>query len=174
MVTFVKGNIFDSPAQVLTNPINCVGKMGKGLAKVFADKFPAMEKNYIKRCSENKVKIGAPYLWEDDKTQILNFPTKKHWKNLSNIQDIEEGLNFIAQNYIDMGIGTLALPALGAGLGGLDWNEVKEVIFRVLNPISDLHVFVYEPVSKGSKLESNTEESDLFTYSDSVVAASSL
>ena len=151
MVTFVKGDIFSSPSQVITNPVNCVGAMGKGLAKVFAQKFPEMETDYKKKCKNGEVSLGKPYLWESDKVQVLNFPTKDHWRNSSSLEGVKKGLEYLAQNYDEMGIGSIALPALGCGLGDLEWSAVKSLIQDVLDPILDLHVFVYEPEVKGIK-----------------------
>lgn len=171
MVTYVKGNIFESPAQVLTNPINCVGVMGKGLAKVFASKFPEMEIDYKERCNKGDVKIGSPYLWENDQYQVLNFPTKDHWKSSSKLEDIKRGLEALAANYDELGIGTVAIPALGCGLGGLNWSDVKPIIEEVLEPISDLHAFAYEPEDIGSTKMKNEGRSSNASESDDGFAA---
>jgi O-acetyl-ADP-ribose deacetylase (regulator of RNase III) len=148
MVTFVKGDILRSPAQVITNPINCVGVMGKGLALEFKKAHSAMFNDYKRRCMSGEVQIGRPYLWEDDTTQILLFPTKNHWREPSSLDGVEEGLKFLAANYRELGITSLALPALGCGNGGLPWDKVRQLIAQHLAPIPDLEVFVYEPASR--------------------------
>ena len=145
MITFVRGNLFDSPAQVLCNTVNCVGVMGKGIALDFKQRYPQMFEDYKARCSIGNVKPGTPYLWEDERVQILNFPTKRHWRDNSLIQDIELGLAYLAQHYTELGIHSIAMPPLGCGNGGLDWNVVKPLITRYLSHIPDLEVFVYEP-----------------------------
>ncbi len=145
MITFVTGNIFDSPAQAITNPINCAGTMGKGLSLEFERRYPRLCIDYKARCAKGLVKPGHPYLWENDETQILNFPTKRHWRDNSRIEDIESGLKYLASHYQELGIYTLALPALGCGLGGLDWKEVKLLIEDHLGAIPDLEVFAYVP-----------------------------
>lgn len=145
MVTFVKGDIFKSPAQVLTNAVNCVGVMGKGVALEFKNRYPLMFDDYKSRCDQGKVKPGQPYLWEDDSAQILNFPTKRHWKDNSLLQDIEDGLKHLASSYEQMGIQSIAMPALGCGLGGLKWSEVQSLIVKYFGSIPDLDVYVYEP-----------------------------
>lgn len=152
MITFVDGNIFDSPAQVITNTINCVGVMGKGLALEFKRRFPKMYEDYRIRCQKGDVLPGRPYLWEDDKVQILNFPTKRHWRENSRLDDIEEGLRYLANHYQEMGLHTLALAPLGCGNGGLNWNDVKPLIERYLGSVPDLEVFAYRP-SKIYELE---------------------
>lgn len=158
MVTFVTGNIFDSPAQVLTNTVNCVGVMGAGLALEFKSRYPTMFDDYKARCDAGQVKPGTPYLWEDNRSQVLNFPTKRHWKDLSLLEDVEAGLRFLAEHYQDMGIHTLALPPLGCGLGGLQWKDVRALIEKHLGILPDLEVFVYEPAAANME-ESSSEES---------------
>lgn len=143
MVTFIKGNLFDSPAQVLTNAVNTVGVMGKGIALEFKQRFPKMFEDYASRCKNGKVSLGQPYLWEDDSSQVLNFPTKGDWRSQSQLEDIEAGLKYLSENYQELGIASIALPALGCGQGGLSWNDVKPLIERYLGAIPDLEVFVY-------------------------------
>ena len=145
MVTFVRGDIFDSPAQVLTNTVNCVGVMGKGVALEFRNRFPQMFSDYKTKCAQGNVKPGQPYLWENDSAQVLNFPTKRHWRDNSLLQDIEDGLKYLASSYQRMGIQSMAMPALGCGLGGLKWSEVQPLISKHLGSIPDLDVYVYEP-----------------------------
>lgn len=150
MVTFVKGDIFKSPAQVLTNTVNCVGVMGKGVALEFKNRYPKMFGDYKSKCDLGEVKPGQPYLWEDDSAQVLNFPTKRHWRDGSLLQDIEDGLKHLAGSYEKLGIQSIAMPALGCGLGGLKWSEVQPLIVKYLGNIPDLDVYVYEPQSVAS------------------------
>jgi O-acetyl-ADP-ribose deacetylase (regulator of RNase III) len=151
MVTFTSGDIFNSAAQVITNTINTVGVMGAGLALKFKNRFPQMFEDYHQRCANGKVKQGEPYLWEDENVQILNFPTKRHWQEPSRLEDIEAGLKYLASNYQTMSIQSLALPPLGCGLGGLNWDQVRPLIDRYLGGLSDLEVFVYEPAQVQQK-----------------------
>jgi len=143
MITYIECNIFKSPAQVLTNTVNCVGVMGKGLALEFKTRYPAMFEDYKRRCDRGEVRPGRPYVWEDDSVQVLNFPTKRHWRDDSRLDDIEAGLKYLAANYQDLGISTLALPQLGCGNGGLQWSDVRPLIDKHLAGIPDLEVFVY-------------------------------
>lgn len=149
MITFVEGNIFDSPAQVLTNTVNCVGVMGKRIALGFKKRFPTMFVDYKQRCQAGKVKVGQPYLWEDDRVQILNFPTKEHWKANSKLSYIEDGLKYLAENFAEMGICSLALAPLGCGNGGLEWTQLKPLIEKYLGDIPNLEVFAYVPNQSG-------------------------
>lgn len=146
MITYLKGNLLESPAQVLTNTVNTEGVMGKGLALQFKNKFPAMFQDYVERCKKKQVKLGEPYLWQDSEVQILNFPTKGMWRENSKIEDIENGLKYIARHYQEMGVATLALPALGCGLGRLNWQNVRGLIEKNLGSLPDIEVAVYEPM----------------------------
>jgi O-acetyl-ADP-ribose deacetylase (regulator of RNase III) len=153
MVTYVKGNIFESPAQVITNTVNTVGVMGKGLALEFKNRFPLMFEDYQEPCKKGTVQPGTPYLWENDEVQILNFPTKREWQSHSLIEDIETGIKYLASHYAEWGIHTLALPPLGCGLGGLKWENVRPLIEKYLGEITDLEVFVYEPTAAGVEVK---------------------
>jgi O-acetyl-ADP-ribose deacetylase (regulator of RNase III) len=150
VVTFVRGDIFSSPAQVLTNAVNCVGVMGKGIALEFKNRFPQMFDDYKTKCNLGQVKPGQPYLWEDDSAQVLNFPTKRDWRDGSLLQDVEDGLKYLADSYGQLGIQSLAMPPLGCGLGGLKWSDVQPLIVKHLGAIPDLDVYVYEPQGMGA------------------------
>jgi O-acetyl-ADP-ribose deacetylase (regulator of RNase III) len=175
MIVYKTGNIFESKAQVITNTVNCVGVMGKGLALAFKDKFPEMFQDYKSKCDSKMVKPGKPYLWENDKVQILNFPTKRHWKDNSLLSDIEDGLRYLATHYVSMGISTIALPPLGCGLGGLNWADVKQLIEKHLGQLEDLDVYVYEQVDSKSIADSNKYESvDIVSRDEGLVAQPSM
>jgi len=160
MITYKTGNIFNSSAQVITNTINCVGVMGKGLALAYKNKFPEMYNDYKQKCNEGQVKAGQPYLWENDQVQVLNFPTKRHWKQASLLEDVEEGLKYLASNYSDMGISSIALPPLGCGLGGLNWADVKNLINKYLGSIEDLDVYVYEAMESKTQVDDKDQNSE--------------
>ncbi len=167
MVTLVKGDIFKSPAQVLTNTVNCVGVMGKGVALEFKNRYPKMFGDYKTKCDQGKVKPGQPYLWEDGSVQILNFPTKRNWRDNSLLQDIEAGLKHLAGSYEQMGIQSLAMPALGCGLGGLKWSEVQPLIVKHLRDLPDLDVYVYEPQNVAT-IKSGVEDAQSNITTDKV------
>ena len=159
MITYKSGDIFQSSAQVITNTVNCVGVMGKGLALAYKNKFPEMYQDYKMKCERGDVRPGQPYLWQNEKVQILNFPTKRHWNQNSKLSDIEAGLKYLSENYADMGISSLALPPLGCGLGGLAWPDVKNLINKYLGPIEDLDIYVYEKVNTKELSEDESNES---------------
>ena len=143
MLRFVHGDIFLSTMHTITNPVNCVGVMGKGLAFEFKNRYPRHFTDYRKMCQEHKIAPGVPAVTRADCRSILLFPTKDHWRNPSELQFIEEGLKFIAEHYEEMGIYSLALPKLGAGLGGLKWADVKALIIKYLGNLP-INIEVYE------------------------------
>lgn len=134
------GDMFASPAQTLVNTVNCVGVMGKGVALKFKEIFPEMYEDYARRCTRNAVRLGEPYVYDDPKSgrKILNFPTKDHWRSPSRVKDIERGLDYLVGHYEEWGIASLAMPPLGCGNGGLEWDEIGPLIYRKLHelPIS--------------------------------------
>lgn len=139
-LSYVSGNIFDSSAQVLTNPVNCVGVMGAGLALHFKDQYPEMFSDYRQKCLNKQVLPGVPYLWEN---RILNFPTKRHWRAYSRLDDIDSGLKYLSENYYLMGIKSVAIPSLGCGHGGLKWEVVKPLIEHHIAGLPYLTVYIY-------------------------------
>lgn len=145
MITYLKGDIFSSKLQALTCPVNCMGVMGKGLALEFKKTFPGLLGAYAEACRTEQLKIGRPWLWKvNDVRQVLCFPTKDHWKKPSTLEYIELGLMWMARLHSQGELHSVALPALGCGLGGLAWTEVKPLIDKHLGDL-DLIVEVYEP-----------------------------
>lgn len=142
--------IMKSRMQTITNTVNCVGVMGKGVALRFKNAHPTNFEDYVRRCSRNEVQPGVPYVFRADSKRdkpelqlILNFPTKNHWRNPSEIEWVEGGLAILAQRYDEWGIKSLALPPLGCGNGGLDWVDVWPLIDRYLGAIGiEIEVWV--------------------------------
>lgn len=142
MLTYIKGDLLNSPAQVLVNTVNTVGVMGKGIALDFKNKYPEMFKIYQKECDKGNLEIGKLILWKDDEKWVLLFPTKKHWRSPSKIEYIEKGLQKFVHSYEMLGIESIAFPRLGCGNGGLDWDIVKPIMERYLKPLP-IHVYIY-------------------------------
>src|SRR2546426_1288320 len=118
MITYVRGNIFESPAQTLVNTVNTVGVMGRGVAVEFKRLYPEMFKAYREHCERGDLTIGRLFFYRTEHKSVLNFPTKKHWRQPSRPEYIEEGLKTFAQTYERVGIHSVAFPALGCGNGG--------------------------------------------------------
>lgn len=139
------GDILQSKAQTLINTVNCVGVMGKGIALEFKSRFPDMYEDYVKRCEQGEVKPGVPYLYKTlFPPQIINFPTKEHWKSISRLGDIERGLKHLLEHYRAWGITSLAIPPLGCGNGQLEWRVVGPLIYRFAKEMA-IPVELYAP-----------------------------
>ncbi len=145
MFKAILGDLFQSRAQTLVNTVNCVGVMGKGVAEQFKKRFPDMFEDYKRRSDRKMVRLGEPYLYEHSPDlQIVNFPTKDHWRSPSRLADIERGLDYLAKHSADWKITSIALPPLGCGNGGLEWSEVGPLIFSKLHALP-FDVEVYAP-----------------------------
>lgn len=151
MIRFLQGDIFASKAQVLVATVNCVGIMGKGLAKEFRQRFPEMYKEYVKVCKKGELRRGQLYFYKDLHAQILCFPTKDNWKGPSKYEFIEDGLKTLVKNYREWEIGSIAIPPLGCGMGGLEWSKVKGLIVKYLSKLS-IDIEIYEPLESGDRI----------------------
>ncbi len=139
------GDIFQSNAQTLINTVNCVGIMGKGIALEFKKRFPEMFKDYVQRCERKEVKPGVPYLFKSlFPPQIVNFPTKDHWKSVSRVADIEHGIGQLMAHYKEWGITSLAIPPLGCGNGQLEWRVIGPLIYKYAGKLA-IPVEMYAP-----------------------------
>lgn len=147
MATFktLIGDMFTSNAETLVNTVNCVGVMGKGVALKFKKQYPEMFTDYARRCEQKAVRLGEPYVYQDPSgVQVLNFPTKDHWRSPSRLRDIERGLDYFVQHYRAWKITSMAMPPLGCGNGGLEWAEVGPLIYRKLHQLP-IDIEVYAP-----------------------------
>ena len=142
MITYLKGDLLKSSAQVLVNAVNTVGIMGKGIALQFKQKYPNMFIEYQKQCNQKTFDIGNLLLWKSSNKSILLFPTKKYWKDSSKIDYVEIGLQKFVNYYKKLEINSIAFPKLGCGNGGLDWNIVQPLMEKYLNPL-DIDIYIY-------------------------------
>ncbi|GAB4532300.1 MAG: DarT ssDNA thymidine ADP-ribosyltransferase family protein [Anaerolineae bacterium] len=162
-LSWVDGDMFFSHMQTLTVSVNIVGVMGKGLASRAKYQFPDVYVVYQDVCRKKRLVMGKPYLYKreisldqalsdeplsppgnNESKWFLLFPTKRHWRERSDIHDIEKGLQWIRENYLREGIKSLAVPALGCGLGGLEWREVGPLMCRYLSDL-EIQVAIYLP-----------------------------
>jgi len=165
MLRFVRGNLFNSKAQTLVNPVNCVGFMGKGIALDFKKRYPDMYEEYRSRCDDGTFGIGDLFLYKGPTRWVLNFPTKRHYRSRSRLEDIETGLQILAERYREWEIESLALPALGCGHGGLEWSDVRPLIEKHLGPL-DIDVQVFEPYDTDDEALDNPVQLTMFPDSD--------
>lgn len=146
MVKFVKGNMFESDAEALVNAVNCVGVMGKGLALEFKKRYPKNYANYRTYCNMGKLWPGTLHTTHfEGEPIIINFATKDHWRNPSHIEWIQWGCVELRKFIQNNNITSIAIPALGCGLGGLLWSEVRQVLVETLGDL-ETDVIIYEPL----------------------------
>lgn len=143
MILYVRGNLFDSPAQVLVNTVNTVGVMGRGIAQDFKRLFPDMFKEYQRLCEDAELQIGTLHLFKSANKWVLNFPTKKHWRQPSQPEYIERGLSKFAATYHQMGITSIAFPPLGCGNGQLDFESQVQPLMHFYLRNLPIDVFIY-------------------------------
>lgn len=149
MIKYVTGNILDSEAEALMNTVNTDGIMGKGIALQFKKAFPTNFKLYQQACKDKIVYIGKLFVTKDNNITsgtkyIINFPTKQSWRKPSEYSFIESGLDDLLRVLEVNNIKSIAIPPLGAGNGGLEWERVKKIIERKLSN-SNIDILVYEP-----------------------------
>ena len=149
MIEYKRGNLFTEDAEAMVNTVNCVGVMGRGIALQFKKAFPENFKAYAMACKREAVKPGHLFVYETGKLAnpryIINFPTKRHWREKSRMEDIEAGLGDLVRILQEKRIRSIVLPPLGAGLGGLDWSEVRRRIEQRLGRLAGIRVIVFEP-----------------------------
>ena len=146
MIRFAKGNIFDSCCEALVNPVNCVGIMGKGLALQFKQRFPANFSSYAKACRAGELVPGHMHLFDTGSHLprcIVNFPTKRHWRDASRLDDVDHGLAALARVIAANDIRSIAVPPLGCGLGGLPWHDVRQLMDRHFSPLDHVGIVIY-------------------------------
>lgn len=150
MIKYIQGDLFHSPAHVLVNTVNTDGVMGKGIALGFKNKYPDMFKKYQKFCANNMLDIGTLWIYNAGPKWVLNFPTKKHWRNKSEYEYIEKGLKKFVETYQEKGITSIAFPKLGCGNGGLDWGIVKGLMEKYMRNLP-IDIYIYEEEYKEIK-----------------------
>ncbi len=149
MIEFTTGDILGADVDALVNTVNCVGIMGRGIALQFKNAYPDNFKAYQAACTRKEVQPGRMFIFETNKLGgprlIVNFPTKRHWKGKSRIEDIESGLVALAAEIRARDVRSIAIPPLGSGLGGLNWADVRPRIEAALHDFKGLRVVVFEP-----------------------------
>jgi O-acetyl-ADP-ribose deacetylase (regulator of RNase III) len=149
MIEFKQGNLLLENAEALVNTVNCVGVMGKGIALQFKRAYPENFRQYEKACKAGEVQPGRMFIYPTgnlfNPKYIINFPTKRHWKGRSKIEDIQSGLVALVQQVQQLGITSIAIPPLGCGNGGLNWAIVKPLIESAFSQLPDVSVALYEP-----------------------------
>jgi O-acetyl-ADP-ribose deacetylase (regulator of RNase III) len=152
MISYKTGNILDESAEALVNTVNCVGFMGRGISLQFKEAWPENFKAYAAACRKGEVQPGRMFVYETGRLTnpryIINFPTKRHWRGKSRLEDVEAGLAALVAEIRQRHIRTIAIPPLGAGLGGLNWPKVRTRIEQAMRDLPEVGVVVFEPVGK--------------------------
>ncbi len=150
MVKLTQGNLLAAPVEALVNTVNTVGVMGRGIALQFKQAYPAMFRDYERACKAGEMKLGKVQVFDlgglvGGPRWLINFPTKGHWRADSRLADIEAGLTDLVATIRKLRIHSIAIPPLGCGNGGLDWNEVRPRIEAALAEVPELEALVYAP-----------------------------
>jgi O-acetyl-ADP-ribose deacetylase (regulator of RNase III) len=150
MLHYTSGNLLDASAEALVNTVNEVGVMGKGIALMFRERFPENARMYMEASKAEQVQVGRMLVTPAGELfpkWIIHFPTKKHWRNPSKLEWVRDGLTDLVRVVQELGIRSIALPPLGCGNGGLDWEVVRPMIEDAFAGLPDVSVTVYEPTS---------------------------
>jgi O-acetyl-ADP-ribose deacetylase (regulator of RNase III) len=165
MMRFVQGNLLDAKVEALVNTVNTVGVMGKGIALMFKEAFPDNFRSYEDARKRKEVRIGQMFVTErrafEGPHWIINFPTKKHWRQPSKMEWIVEALQDLRRFIAEHNIQSIALPPLGAGYGQLDWSKVRAEIQHALADLEGVDVVVYEPTEKYQTVTKRTGVEEL-------------
>lgn len=152
MINEVNGNLLDADVEALVNTVNTVGVMGRGVALQFKQAFPDNFKAYEAACRRGEVKAGRMFVFRRDPLRalsnprfIINFPTKRHWRGKSRMEDVESGLMDLVRVVKEEGIHSIAVPPLGCGSGRLEWNDVRRRIIAAFSKLPEVTTFVYKP-----------------------------
>jgi O-acetyl-ADP-ribose deacetylase (regulator of RNase III) len=149
MIELTSGDILKDDSDAIVNTVNCVGIMGRGIALQFKNAWPENFKAYKAACDREEVQPGRMFIYDTEQLAapryIVNFPTKRHWKGKSRMPDIDAGLEALVRDVARLGIRSIAIPPLGSGLGGLEWDEVRPRIEAAMQALPNVRVRLYEP-----------------------------
>lgn len=160
MISESDGNLLEAEVDALVNTVNTVGVMGKGIALQFKRAYPDMFKAYARAAKDGALQLGSMHVWTTCALSgprfVINFPTKAHWKSSSSLGDIERGLDDLVRVIRDLGIRSIAVPPLGCGHGGLDWQVVGALIRDRLGALDGVDVLLYPPAGSPAAAEMAT------------------
>lgn len=149
MITYTQGNLLEADVDALVNTVNTVGVMGKGIALMFKARFPANMAAYAHACKAGNVQTGKMFITETNELMgpkwIVNFPTKQHWRDRSQMQWITQGLDDLHRFIQEHNVRSIAIPPLGAGNGGLSWSDVRPQIEQALGDLDGVDILIFEP-----------------------------
>lgn len=150
-IEFVKGDLLASDQlEAIAHGCNCAGAMGKGIAKEIRARWPRMYDGYRRLCQERKFNLGDVFVWDGPEKVIFNLGTQQSWKSRAELWAIEHSVKTMLEIAESKGITNIGIPRIGAGLGGLDWTQVKDSIQRVAK--STIRLFVFEHYQPGKQV----------------------
>lgn len=150
MIVRGRGDLLAADVEALVNAVNCVGVMGRGLAAQFKAAYPDNFAEYRAACGRGEVVVGRVLVHRVAGAAawprfVVNVPTKRHWRSGSRLEDVRSGLAALREAVVAEGIGSVAVPALGCGLGGLAWGDVRPLVEEALGGLAGVEVRVWEP-----------------------------
>ena len=170
-LSIIRGNIFTTNAQTIVNTVNCVGVMGAGIALECKFRYPEMFQNYRLACSRGEIRIGAVSLHKTSPKWVLNFPTKTHWKDPSQLRFIESGLEDFVEKWAGLGIESIAFPLLGAQNGGLDSRDSEKIMVGYLRDLGiPVEIYHFDPAAPDDLFE--TFKARVIDTSDDILVSS--
>lgn len=178
MIEIVRGNLLQASVEALVNTVNTEGVMGKGIALQFRRAYPAMFDAYLTDCKAGRVRLGQMHVYDlgglvsSGPRWIINFPTKGHWRARSHLSDIQSGLTDLVKTIRELGIKSVAIPPLGCGHGGLNWNDVRPVIELAFRDLSDVRALLFAPDGSpdAADMPNRTVEPELTTGRAALIA----
>lgn len=150
MIALSEGSLLVAPVEALVNAVNTEGVMGKGIALQFKQAFPQMFKDYQAACRIGSIQLGEVHVFDlgglaGGPRWIINFPTKGYWKSKSKLESIQQGLDDLVRKVDELNIKSIAIPPLGCGLGGLQWEEVRPAIETAFSTLPKVQVLLFSP-----------------------------
>ncbi|THJ71345.1 macro domain-containing protein [Candidatus Frankia alpina] len=165
MITEAAGNLLQADVDALVNTVNTAGVMGKGIALQFRRAYPEMFVAYQDAAKAGQLELGRMHVWPTGSftgpRYVINFPTKGHWRSRSRLTDVERGLGDLVRVVGELNVRSLAVPPLGCGHGGLDWQQVEPRIRAAFGDLDqDVHVLLYPPEGPPLAVASHAQPSD--------------
>jgi O-acetyl-ADP-ribose deacetylase (regulator of RNase III) len=126
---FVAGDLFAATdIRAWAHGCNCAGAMGAGIALEFKLRFPRMFDEYRLRCADGRFGLGDVFVWSEDERTVYNLGTQEHWRKKAQLAALSKAVDRMVSLAENGDVGRIALPRIGAGLGGLDWPKVRAIL----------------------------------------------
>lgn len=160
MIIEKSGDLFASPQlKNLGHGCNCVGSMGKGIAVAFRRKFKKMAIEYNKLCNRGKYRPGDSFVWQEKGYTVFNLATQKdYWKDKATLERIEASLSLACEQAEELGLTYIAIPRIGAGLGGLNTKDVRRVITDVAGKYPNIDIVFVSHFRPGVRVDYEPKE----------------